>query len=220
MYASYCHLHCELLRKPRLMCCAEGQHYHSSHLAREPEDMDAKKFNEWVDTDHELHVSTSVTVKDTTQRNIDGPQEHATRKMMKTSINPTYQVANVVSYCHLKKVLEHTCNHKYRTSLLSKSPVFISLHIQGHFWRTSEHFPLSLKSHPWTINFPTENGFNLFPCKFKIIHVLCSKISHHINTPTTALWFDTMIFKNVVNLLHVLAFVGHLQGCIQQRKIH
>ena len=29
-----------------------------------------------------------------------------------------------------------------------------------------------------------------------------------------------MIYKHVVNLLHVLAFVAHFQGGIQQRKIN
>jgi hypothetical protein len=38
IYAIYCHLHCEFLRKNRLMHRVEGQHCHNSHLVREPED--------------------------------------------------------------------------------------------------------------------------------------------------------------------------------------
>jgi hypothetical protein len=37
--------------------------------------------------------------------------------------------------------------------------------------------------------------------------------------PATALLLDTIIYKYVVNLLHVSAFFGHLQGGIQQTKI-
>jgi len=76
---SYCDVHCELLRKPRLTCCAEGQHCHNSHVVREPDHNDEKEF-EWVDIHHELHVSTAETVKDTAQHNTDEhPHEHTTR---------------------------------------------------------------------------------------------------------------------------------------------
>jgi len=59
MYVSYCDVHCELLRKPTLMCCAEGQHCHNSHPVMEPYHNDKNEFNEWVDKHHELHVSTA-----------------------------------------------------------------------------------------------------------------------------------------------------------------
>lgn len=53
---------------------------------------------------------------------------------------------------------------------------------------------------------------------FTIIHILRSKtITIHI--PTITLQLDTIIQDNVVNLQHVSAFSGHLQGGVQQRKI-
>ena len=41
----------------------------------------------------------------------------------------------------------------------------------------------------------------------------------YIYMPKTLLWFNT-IYKHVVRLLRVLAFLGHSEGSIQQRKTH
>lgn len=127
MYVSYCDMRCELLKKHRIMCCAEGQHCHISHPVRESDHSDENEFNEWVDT----HIASCMSVQLKQLKIL--PNITLTITLMSIQQQSQLSVANLVTCCHLRKIMEHMRKHKHRASGLLKSPVFIVLHIQGHF---------------------------------------------------------------------------------------
>ena len=84
--------------------------------------------------------------------------------------------------------------------------------------------------HPWTHALDRTATFNcltamvlyLIPSNQSLMNILRPKVIRAnviTHTPKIAQYLVTMLYKRMVNLLHVSAFFGDLQGIMQQRKI-